>query len=182
MCKRLREITQSLALRPCLFRIKPEVVGVAQHTFKQQPGFVQLFRDSHTRASERLHEPKRTHVESTLRSWKSINAGLRRITIDKAVTDKTSIPRILANRVYGADHPRIGGSHKEDQRHNKERRIQVFAAVKLRKCVAFLVPAFSHDFFIDSVPLPQPLSAVGWKRSLVGQAKTTIQSNPVHDF
>ena len=55
MCKRLREITQSLALRPCLFRIKPKVVGVAEHTFKQQPGFLQLFRSSHTRASERLY-------------------------------------------------------------------------------------------------------------------------------
>src|ERR1700726_1526494 len=175
MCKRLREITQRLALRPCLFRIKPKVVGIAQHTFKQQLRFVQLFRDSRTRASERLYEPKRTHVESTLRARKSVNAGLRRITIDEAVTDKTSIPRILADRVYGADHPRIGGSHKEGQRHNKERRVQVFAAVKLRKCVAFLIPAFSHHFFIDSVPLPQPLSAIGWKRSLVGQAKTTIE-------
>src|ERR1700688_688175 len=182
MCKRLREIAQSLALRPCLFRIKPKVVGVAEHTFKQQPGFLQLSRGSHTRASERLYEPKRTHVESTLRSWKSVNAGLRRITIDEAVTHKASILRILADRVYGADHPRISGRHEEDERHNKERRVQVFAAVKLSKCVAFLVPAFSHHFFIDSVPLPQPLSAVGWKRSLVGQAKTTIQSNPVHDF
>src|SRR5450755_1550241 len=182
MCKRLREITQSLALRPRLLGIKPEVVGVAQHAFKQQPGFVQLFRDSHTRASECLYEPKRTHVESTLRSRKSVNACLRRITIDKAVTHKTSVLRILADRAYGADHPRIGRSHKEDQRHNKERRVQVFAAVTLRKCVAFLIPAFSHHFLIDFVPLPQPLSAVGGKSSLVGKAETTIQSNPVHDF
>src|ERR1022692_4061718 len=108
MCKRLREITQSLALRPCLFRIKPEVVGIAQHTFKQQPGFLQLFRNSHTGASDPLYEPKRTHIESTLRSRKSVNAGLRGITIDETVTDKTSIPRILADRVYSADHPRIG--------------------------------------------------------------------------
>src|ERR1700722_14891345 len=168
MCKRLREITQSLALRPCLFRIKPKVVGVAEHTFKQQPGFLQLFRSSHPRASERLYEPKRTHIESTLRSRKAVNARLRRITIDEAVTDETSVLRILADRVYGADHPRIGWSHKEDQRHNKERRVQVLAAVKLRKCLAFLVPAFSHHFFIDSVPFPQPLGAVGWKRSFVG--------------
>src|SRR5450631_786507 len=182
MCKRLREITQSLALRPCLFRIKPKVVGIAEHTFKQQPGFLQLLRGSHTRASERLYEPKRTHIESTLRSRKSINAGLRWITIDEAVTHKTSILRILADRVYGADHPRISWRHEKNQRHNKEGCVQVFTAVKLRKCLAFLVPAFSHHFFIDSVPFPQPLGAVGWKRSFVGQAETTIQSNPVHDF
>src|ERR1700688_1727062 len=119
MCKRLREITQSLALRPCLFRIKPEVVGVAQHTFKQQPGFVQLFRDSRTRASERLYEPKRTHIESTLSTRKSVDACLRRITIDEAVTDKTSIPRILADRIYGADHARISGRHEKNEGHNK---------------------------------------------------------------
>src|ERR1700683_5586110 len=138
MCKRLREIAQGLALRPCLFRIKPEVVGIAQHPFKQQLGFVQLFWVSRTRASERLYQPKRTHIKGSLRSWKSINAGLRRVTIYEAVTDKASIPRILAYRVYGADHPRIGRGHKEDQRHNKARRVQLFAAVKLRKCVAFL--------------------------------------------
>src|ERR1700693_4544286 len=177
MCKRLREIAQGLALRPCLFRIKPKVVGVAQHTFKQQPGFLQLFRGSHTRASERLYEPKRTHIESSLRTRKSINAGLRRIAIDEAVADKTSIPRILADPVYSADHPRIGWRHEKNERHNKERRVQVFAAVKLRKCLSSLVPAFRHHFLIDSVPLPQPLSAVGWKRSLVGQAETTMQSN-----
>src|ERR1700731_1010543 len=174
MCKRLREIAQSLALRPCLFRIKPKVVGVAQHTFKQQPGFVQLFRDSHTRASERLYEPKRTHIESTLRSRKSVNAGLRRIAIDEAVPDETSILRILADSIYGADHPRISWRHEKNEWHNKERRVQVFTAVKLRKCVALLVPAFRHYFFIDSVPFAQPFSAVGRKRSLVGQAETPI--------
>src|SRR5450432_1076274 len=182
MCKRLWEIAQGLALRPCLFRIKPEVVGVAQHTFKQQPGFIQLFRGSHTRASERLYEPKRTHIESTLRSRKSVNAGLRRITIDEAVTDKTSMPRILEDGLYGAEHPWISRRHEKDQRHNKERRVQVFAAVKLGKRAAFLVPAFSHHFFVDSVPFAQPLSEVGGKCTLVGQPKTAIQSNPIHDF
>src|SRR6202050_2428827 len=105
MCKRLREIAQGLALEPGLFRIKPEVVGIAQHPFKQQLGFVQLFRDSRTRASERLYEPKRTHIESTLSTRKSVNACLRRITIDEAVTGKTHLPRILADRVYCGDHP-----------------------------------------------------------------------------
>src|ERR1700722_8253990 len=152
MSKRLREIAQSLALRPRLFRIKPEMVGITQHSFKQQLGFVQLSRYSRTRASERFYKPKRTHIKSTLRSRESVNARLRRVAIYETVTDKTSISRILADRVYGADHPRIGGSHKEDQRHNKERRIQVFATVELGKCVAFLAPAFRHHFFIDFVP------------------------------
>src|ERR1700719_1026157 len=144
------------------------MIGVAQHTFKQQPGFLQLFRDSQTRASERLYEPKRTHIESTFRSWKSVNAGLRRIAIDETVTDETSVLRILSDSVYCADHPRISWRHEKNERHNKERRVQIFTAVKLCKCVALLVPAFSHHFFIDSVPFPQPLSSVSWKRTLVG--------------
>src|ERR1700676_2984784 len=124
MCKRLGEIAQGLALRPCLFRIKPEVVGIAQHPFKQQLGFVQLFRHSRTRASERLYQPKRTHIESTLRSLKYVNEGLRWTTIDETVTDKTSILRIRADRVYGTNHPRISGRQEKNEGHNKERRVQ----------------------------------------------------------
>ena len=54
MCKRLREITQSLALRPCLFRIKPKVVGVAEHTFKQHG--IKQYLDSIRRADASVAE------------------------------------------------------------------------------------------------------------------------------
>src|ERR1700687_2390559 len=117
------------------------MIGIPQYTFKQQPGFIQLFGECQTRARQRLHKPKRTHVESAFLSRKSINAGLRRIAIDKAVADETSISRILEDGVYCADHPRIGGRHEEHERHDKERGIQILTAVELRKRAAFLVPA-----------------------------------------
>ncbi len=43
VCKGLRKIAQRLALSPGLFRVKPEMIGKAQHPFKQQPGLIQLF-------------------------------------------------------------------------------------------------------------------------------------------
>src|SRR6202140_324850 len=124
------------------------MVGITQYTLKQKPGLIQLFGIRQTGASQRFHQPKRAHVESAFLSRKSINAGLRRIAIHKAIADETSISRILEDGVYGADHSRIGGCHEEDERHDKERRIQVLTAVKLRKGVAFLVPASGHHLFV----------------------------------
>lgn len=43
VCKGLREVAQGLALRPRLFRVESEMIGIPQHTFKQQPGIIQLF-------------------------------------------------------------------------------------------------------------------------------------------
>src|ERR1700686_3436633 len=158
------------------------MVGITQYTLKQKPGLIQLFGIRKTGASQRLYEPKRAHVESAFLSRKSINPGLRRIAIDKAIADETSISRILEDGVYGADHPRIGWSHEEDERHNKERRVQVLTAVKLGKRFALVVPALSHHFFVDTVPFAHPLCAVGGKSTLVGQPDAAIQGNPVHDF
>src|ERR1700730_15338205 len=150
------------------------MVGITQHTLKQKPGLIQLFGIRQTGARQGFHQPKRAHVESAFLSLKSINAGLRRITIDKAVPDETSISRILEDGVYCADHPRISGRHEENEWHDKERGIQVLTAVKLCKRFALLVPALGHYFFVDTVPLSRPFRAIGWKRTLFGQTDATI--------
>src|SRR6202047_5233442 len=158
------------------------MVGITQYTLKQKPGLIQLFGIRQTGAGQRFHQPKRAHVESAFLSRKSINPGLRRIAIDKAIADETSFSRILEDGVYCAEHPRIGWSHEEDERHNKERRVQVLAAVKLGKRFALVVPALGHYFFVDTVPLSRPFRAIGWKRTLFGQTDAAIQGNPVHDL
>src|SRR6202165_6249065 len=99
------------------------MVGITQYTLKQKPGLIQLFGICQTCARQRLHQPKRTHVESAFLSWESVNPGLRRITMHKAVADEASIARTFKDSVYGAEHPRIGRSHEADERHNK--RVQV---------------------------------------------------------
>src|ERR1700684_3365677 len=158
------------------------MVGITQYTLKQKPGLIQLFGIRQTGASQRLYEPKRTHVESAFLSWEPINAGLRRIAIHKAVADEATLAGIFEDGSYGAEHPRIGRRHEEDERHDKERSIQVLTAVKLCKRVAFLVPALGHHFFIDTVPLACPFCAIGWKRTLFGQPDAAIESHPVHDL
>src|SRR2546430_5127372 len=158
------------------------MIGIAQHAFKQQPGLVQLFGIRLTCPCQRFYEPKGAHVESAFLARKSVDAGLRRISIDKAVTEESAIARILENGAYGAEHPRIGRSHEEDQRHDQKRCIQVLTAVKLGKGAALLVPSFGHYFLVDVVSLAHPLGAISWKRTFVGQSDAAIQSNPVHNF
>src|ERR1035438_320213 len=115
------------------------MIGITQHTFKQQSGLIELFGICQTCARQRLHQPKGAHVKSAFLSWESVNPGLRRITMHKAVADEASMARTFKDSVYGAEHPRIGWSHEEDERHNKERRVQVLAAVKLK-----YLPNFKH--------------------------------------
>ena len=62
-------------------------------------------------------------LKSAFLARQSVDAGLRRIAIYEAVAKESSIPRILEDGVYSAEHPRIGRRHKKDQRHDKERRI-----------------------------------------------------------
>src|ERR1700722_5029559 len=136
------------------------MVGITQYTLKQKPGFIQLFGIRQTGARQCFYEPKRTHVESAFLSWEPINAGLRRIAINKAVADEATLAGIFEDGSYGAEHPRIG-RRQEDERHDKERSIQVLTSVKLCKCVAFLVPALGHYFLVDTVPLSRPFCAIG---------------------
>src|ERR1700682_2051222 len=100
----------------------------------------------------------------------------------KAVADEASMARTFKDSVEGSGHPRIGWSHEEDERHNKERRVQVLAAVKLGKRFALVVPALSHHFFVDTVPFEHHVCALVWKITLIGQPDAAIQGNPVHDF
>src|SRR5437879_12023788 len=99
---------------------------------------IQLFSICLTCSRQRLDEPKRAHVESPFFASQSVDTALRRIAIHKAVADETSIPRILEYGVNCAEHPRIGRSHEEHERHDKERRVKVLAAVNLRKCLGSL--------------------------------------------
>ena len=58
VCKGLWEVAQRLALRPGLFRVKPEMIGIAQHPLKQQPGLIQFFGKSLAGAGQGLYQPK----------------------------------------------------------------------------------------------------------------------------
>ena len=43
MRKRLRKITERLALPSGLLSVESEVIGIAQHALEQQAGFIQFF-------------------------------------------------------------------------------------------------------------------------------------------
>src|ERR1700688_2807563 len=133
MSKGLWEIAQRLALRPGLLCIKAKVIGIAKHTFKQHPGLIQLFGIRQAGARQRLYKPKGAHIESTFFARKAVNTGLWRIAAHQAVGDKAALTGTFKDCVYCAEHPRISRGHEEDERHNKERRVQVITAVKLGK-------------------------------------------------
>ena len=120
MSKRLWEIAQRLALGPGLFCIKPKMIRIAQHSFKEQSRLIQPFRIRQACACQRFHKPKGAHVKSTFLARESVNTGMRRIAMHEAVADKAPVTGAFKDCVYGVEHPRIGRSHEEDERHNKE--------------------------------------------------------------
>src|ERR1700758_1429754 len=133
MSEGLGEIAQRLALRPGLLCIKPKMIRIAQHAFKQQSGLVQPFWIRQACACQRFNQPKGAHVKSTFLARESVNTGMRRIAMYQAVADKAAMTGGFKGSVYGAEHPRVGRSHKEDERHNKEGGVEVLTTVKLCK-------------------------------------------------
>ena len=92
MCERLREIAESFALRPGLFGVKPEMIGITQHAFKQQPGFVQAVRDRRDPRASELRPARTEHMLKVPSSpGKPVDAAVRRITIDQAVAHQAAI-------------------------------------------------------------------------------------------
>jgi hypothetical protein len=125
MSEGLGTIAQRLALRPGLLCIKPKMIRIAQHPFEQQSGLVQPFGIRQACPCQRFHEPKGAHVKSTFLARESVNTGLRRTAMHEAVADKATVTGALKDGVYGAEHPGIGRSHEEDERHNKEGGVEV---------------------------------------------------------
>src|SRR4029077_3970932 len=115
----LGEITERLSLRTCLFCVKPEMICITQHSFKHEPGLVELFRASFTRACQCFHAPAGAHVQCGFFPGKPVNARLGRITVDQAVADEPSVTRALENSGHGAEHSRIVRSHEKNQWHNQ---------------------------------------------------------------
>ncbi len=115
MSEGLEEIAQRLALRPGLLCIKPKMIRIAQNAFKQQSGLIQPFGIRQACACQRFHKPKGAHVKSTFLARESVNTGMRRIAMHEAVGDKALVTGAFKDSVYGAEHPRIGRSHKEDE-------------------------------------------------------------------
>ena len=57
----LRKVPERFAASPYLFGVQPQMIGVSQHPFKQQPGFRQFRTIDASCPGERFHQPKRTH-------------------------------------------------------------------------------------------------------------------------
>jgi len=91
MSEGLGEIAQRLALRPGLLCIKPKMIRIAQHPFKQQSGLIQPFGIRQACACQRFHKPKGAHVKSTFLARESVNTGMRRIAMHEAVADKAPV-------------------------------------------------------------------------------------------
>src|SRR5580704_19042116 len=108
MRERLGEISERLSLRAGLFGVEAEMVGVIDHAFKEQAGFVEPLRICLAGACERFDQPKGAHVERALFTREAIDAGLWRIAVDKAVADEAAIARVFQNRLDGRNHSWVG--------------------------------------------------------------------------
>src|SRR5215469_14324833 len=135
----LRKIAERLALRSRLLGVKPEMIGVTQHALKEEHGLIQFLRISLTRARQRLDKPKGAHVERPFLAGESVNSRVGRVAVNETVADETTLAWALENRVYCAEHPRIVWRHKENQRHNQKRSVQILAPIELSKRAALLI-------------------------------------------
>ena len=118
MRKGLREIAERLALGAGLFGVEAEVIGVAEHAFEEEARFVKPRGIGLTRASECFDEPEGAHVEGALFAGETVDARLRRVSIDQAVADESAIARVGEDGFDGADHSRIDGRHEKNKRHD----------------------------------------------------------------
>src|SRR5437763_6230395 len=68
----LRKIPQSLTACTALFGVEPEMVGLAEHSLKQKTCLVQTRRVGMSGSGQRLDQPERAHVESSLTPWEPV--------------------------------------------------------------------------------------------------------------
>src|SRR5579863_6297371 len=180
MSERLREISKRLALRTGLFSVEAEMVGVIQHAFKEQAGFVEPIGVGLPRARERFDKPEGAHVECAFLAWQAIDAGLWGIAVDKAVADEAAVARIFQDRLDGRNPSWVGRRHEKYKGHDERAGVEIITSIILREGVTLFVPSACHDLLIDGVALGEPPRAISWERALLGQAHTTIESDPVH--
>ena len=182
MRKSLRKVPQPFPAGPRLLRIKPQVVGVAQHLLKHQPRLIQPARVAPPGARQRLHQPEGAHIESAFMPGQPIVKLAGVVAVHQAVRNQPPLLRATVDGVNGAQHPRVGGRHKKHQRHNQVGGVQRVAVVVLHKRPLLPVPTFGLDFLIDFVPHLAPAHPLRRKRPYIRQPDGAIQHHPAHQL
>src|SRR5215472_4223664 len=129
------------------------MVSIAQHIFKEESRLVEQFGLRLACACQRLDQPKRTHVKSTLFAGQAIDSLLRRVAIYHATGDQSAMAGACENRAQRTQHPRIRGRHEEHKRHDEQRSIQIPAAIELRKRLTLFYGSRDLDASLLIMPL-----------------------------
>ena len=109
----LGKISQGFTTRSGLLRIEPEMVSARQHFFKQPLCFIEA-----AHASQRLHQPKGAHVESTFAGWQSVARDGWVVAENPAVSQQPPFADRFTDCVYSFHHHRICRRHEEDKWHH----------------------------------------------------------------
>src|SRR5687767_12582067 len=99
--ERLRKVAQRLAARARLFRVQPQVVGVAEHLLEQKPGLLQPPPVGAPGARQRLDKPKTAHVEGPLRPRQPVGSLARIVAVNQPAGGQPALRKRLADRVNG---------------------------------------------------------------------------------
>src|SRR5260370_38690502 len=89
-----------------------------------------------------------------------MNASPWRITISQPMAYQAAALRTFENCAKRSQHPLVRRRQKENQRHDQQRSVQVFAAVMLRERMTLAVPAARHYLLVDTISLLYPSLAV----------------------
>src|SRR6266567_3340565 len=156
------------------------MIGISQHVFEQQPRLIEHCGLGLACARQSFHQPERADIKRALLARQSINALSWRITIHQPIAYQPAALRTFENRSKRSKHPPVRRRQEENQRHDQQRSVEVFAAVMLRERMALVVPASRHYLLVDTISLPYPFFAVSWKCAFVRQPHAAIERNPVH--
>src|SRR5882724_10802588 len=180
MRKRLGKITQSLALATGLLRVKPQMVSISQHVLEQQPCLIEHCGFGLTCACQRFDQPERADIKSALLARQPVDALSWRIAIYQPIAYQAAALRTFENRSKRSQHAPVRRRQEENQRHDQQRSVEVFAAVMLRERMALAVPTARHYLLVDTISLFYPSLAVCWKCTFVGEADAAIERDPIH--
>lgn len=138
----------------------------------------------HTRPSQCLHQPERTHAERTLSTSHSVIRSLRIVAVDKASRSKAAAFRGEQDAVHRAEEAGVIGRDEKDEGSDEDRGVEDIARfVGLLEAMHLRGVAVSHDLFVDFVADLEPFCAVGTRETaFVGKAETAVEGYPHHDF
>src|SRR5690606_28101121 len=174
--ERLRDVAElPFAHRVVLLRQQAHVVGEPQQPLEQLPGLARPA--GHVQG---VREPERAHQEGGLVAGQPVDRGRRRRRVP---AQQPVPPEVRADRLDGAEHPRVVGRQETHPRDEQQGRVELARAVGLGEGVPLGVDALLAPLPVHLVAQLAPAVEVAVEPRVVLQgAHRPVGGHPHHDL